>query len=377
MLKAYKYRIYPTQEQSEQLSQQFGNARYVFNWGLAEKIKEYQENKKTISCFSLMNRLPKMKKEIEWLKLSDAQVLQQSLRRLDNAFTSFFRKQNKFPHFKTKRDKQSMTYPQRVKIEEERIYLPKIGWMVKPEKRDFEGKIKNVTVSMTTTNKYFASVLVENGVELPKKQKITEQRTIGIDVGLTHFLTTSKSEKIENPRYLKNALIRLKVKQKQFSRKKKGSIKRNKARLNVALIHEKVVNKRSDFVHKLSKRLISENQAIAIEDLFISGMIKNHSLAFSISDVAWREFFDCLSYKADWYGKTILKIGRFEASSKICNKCGFVNNKLTLSDRTWKCKCGIEHDRDINASINIKKFALLGLQDSEPRINKIALSGQQ
>lgn len=319
------------------------------------------------------------KKELEWLSEADSQALQMSLRHLDNAFTAFFRKQNRFPKFKNKYSKQSMTYPQRVKVnfDKHEIYLPKIGWIEIPKDRTFEGKIKSVTVGKTVTGKYFASVLVDDGKNLPIKEQITGEGTIGIDVGLKHFATFSTGEKIDNPKYLINSQKRLAVKQKQLSRKKKGGVKRQKAKFLVANIYEKVTNKRLDFLHKLSRRLVSENQAVALEDLNVKGMLKNHCLAKGISDVSWGLFFQYLNYKADWYGKTILKIGRFEASSKICNSCGWVNKNLSLADRQWTCKCGITHDRDINASLNIKKFALLGLKDSEPRINKLALSGSQ
>lgn len=376
MLKAYKYRVFPKEEQKELLAKQFGCVRFVYNWGLDRKIKEYETTKKTLSCFDLTNELTKKKQELEWLQEADSQVLQMSLRNLDNAFTAFFRKQNKFPKFKNKFAKQSAIYPQRVKIDFEnlRMYLPKIGFVVMPKDRIFKGQIKSVCVSKTITNKYFASVLVENGVEIPSKMQITEERTIGIDVGLKHFLTTSNSEKIDNPKYLKHAEIKLKIKQRQLAKKKKGGTNRQKCKLELAKIHEKITNQRSDFLHKLSRRLISENQAVAIENLNINGMIKNHCLAKGINDVSWGLFFQYLNYKADWYGKTVLKIGRFEPSSKICSNCGEVNKELKLADREWICICGVTHDRDVNASINIKKFAILGLKDIEPRVNNISLS---
>lgn len=380
MLKAYKYRLFPTQNQKEILAKQFGCVRFIFNFGLAIKIKEYETTKRTISCFDLMKQVTKKKQELEWLKEADSQILQSALRNLDNAFTSFFRKQNRFPKFKNKLARQSIIYPQRVKVDfnSKKIYLPKVGWVIIPEDRKFEGKIKSVCVSKTTTDKYFASILVDDGKPLPDKVKITEDGTIGIDVGLKHFITFSTGEKIDNPKYLINAEKRLKVKQRQLSRKKKGSNKRLKSKLELALAYEKVVNKRSDFLHKISTRLISENQAVAIEDLNINGMLKNHCLSKGISDVAWGKFFNFLGYKADWYGKNRLTIGRFDPSSKICNACGTVNNDLKLSDREWTCKaCKVIHDRDVNAGINIKKFALLGVKDITPRINKSALSGQQ
>lgn len=379
MLKSFKYRIFPTQAQEELLNKQFGSVRFVYNWGLDSKVKEYETTKKTLSCFDLIKELTRKKNEFEWLREADSQVLQMALRNLDNAFTRFFRKQNGFPKFKNRYSKQTMTYPQRVKIdfENSKAYLPKIGWVIMPKDRTFEGKIKSVCISRTITNKHFASVLVDDGKEFPKKVTITKKGVIGVDVGLKHFATMSNGDKIDNSKFFINSQKRLAVKQRQLSRKMKGSMKRQEAKLSIAKIYEKIANQRSDFIHKLSQRLISENQAIAIEDLNINGMLKNHCLSKGINDVSWGMFFKFLGYKADWYGKTILKIGRFEPSSKICSSCGEINMKLTLIDRSWTCKCGITHDRDINASLNIKKFAMLGLQDSEPRINKFALSGQQ
>ena len=380
MLKAYKYRLFPIREQKEILAKQFGCARFVYNWGLAEKIKAYTTSKKTLSCFDLTNQLTKKKKEpeFEWLQETYAQVLQMSLRNLDNAFTAFFRKQNRFPKFKHKNSKQSTSYPQGIKVDfdNQTIRIPKVGWVTIVIDRKFEGKIKTVTVSKTVTDKYFANILVEDDKPLPDKVNVTEEGTVGVDVGLKDFAILSTGEKIPNPKYLRNAEIRLAVKQRQLSRKKKGSNKRIKAKKDVALVYEKISNQRSDFIHKISSKLISENQAVVIEDLNISGMLKNHCLAKGISDVAWSKLFGFLAYKSDWYGKTLIQIGRFSLSSKICNICGEVNHNLKLSDREWVCsECKTKHDRDINAAINIKKFGLLGGKVISTRINKATLSG--
>jgi len=380
MLKAFKYRLYPNQEQQEIFAKHFGCTRFVYNWGLDLKTKEYIATKKTLSYFDLANKLAEKKKEpeFEWLQEANAQSLQMSLRGLDNAFTSFFRKQNRFPKFKHKNSRQSIAYPQNIKVdfEDQKIRIPKVGWAKIIIDRTFEGKIKTVTVSKTPTDKYFVSILVEDGNPLPDKVKITEDGTVGVDVGLRDFAILSTGEKIPNPKYLKNAEIRLAVKQRQLSKKKKGSNKRIKAKKQVALAYEKVSNRRSDFLHKISSKLISENQAVVIEDLNISGMLKNHCLAKGISDVAWGKLFAFLTYKSDWYGKNLIKIGRFEPSSKICNVCGEVNHKLKLSDRMWIClECGTEHDRDVNAAINIKHFGLLGGKVISPSLNKLTLSG--
>jgi putative transposase len=221
--------------------------------------------------------------------------------------------------------------------------------------------MKTAIISRSRTGKYFISILVDDGNELPEKQGISESSTIGIDVGIKDFAIFSNGEKVENPKYLKNSLRRMKCLQKRVSRKEKGSKNRDKAIHNLAKIHEIISNQRNDFQHKLSSKLISENQAIALETLNAKGMVKNHCLSQQISDAGWSSFVTKLEYKAEWLGKTILRIGKFDPSSKICNICGYHNSSLTLKDREWICPdCKTNHDRDINAAINIKKFSLQG-----------------
>jgi len=245
-----------------------------------------------------------------------------------------------------------------VDFEKSLVKLPKIGEVKAILHRRFEGTLKTATISKTCTGKYYLSILVEDGKELPVKQEFSESTTVGIDVGIKDFAVLSTGEKVENPKYLKNSLIRLKVLQKRVSRKVKGSKNREKAKLLLSKLHEKISNQRNDFQHKLSSKLISENQAIALETLN-KGMQKNHCLAQALIDSAWSSFVTKLEYKADWFGKTILRIGRFEPSSKLCSVCGYYNSNLTLDAREWECPdCKTKHDRDINAAINIKKFSL-------------------
>jgi len=361
--KSYRYRIFPNKEQQELLEEHFGSVRFVYNWGLEKKIKAYQKSKKRISCFDLINELVKLKKkkDFQWLNEVNSQSLQMSLRNLDNAFTSFFRKHNKFPRFKSKKNnKNSFQVPQHSKLNN-KLTIPKIPDIKIKLSRLIEGKIKTATISKTPTNKYFIAILVEENKQLPKKPKITEKTTIGIDLGIKHFATISDGRKIENPKYLKQSEAKLKRHQRWLSRKKRGSNNRIKQRLRVALIQEKITNQRSDFIHKLTYQLTHENQvsSIAIEDLAIKNMVKNHHLAKAIVDASWHEFKRQMGYKCDWYGKNLLIIGRFEPSSKICS-CGYVNQELKLSDRKWTCpRCKTEHDRDILASQNIKRFALI------------------
>ena len=354
--------MYPTDEQSEKIVQQFGACRFVYNWSLEQKIKAYQTDKTSLSCYDLNAMLPELKNKNEWLKEVVAQALQYSQKRLDSAFTRFFREKKGFPKFKSRKNPvQSFSIPQNyiVDFDNSQIRLPKMGWVKTKLSRSFEGISKNVTISMTTTGKFFISILVEDGNETPGKEPFGYDTTVGVDVGIKHFATMSNGIKVDNPKFQKSSLQRLKVLQQRVSRKKKGSENRNKARQKVALHHEKITNQRKDFLHKLTTKLVRENQAIAIENLNVCGMMKNHCLAQSISDVSWSEFFRQLEYKCEWHGKTLLRIGRFEPSSKICSVCGSIKHDLKLSDREWTCAgCGTRHDRDINAAINIKKFAL-------------------
>ncbi|WP_346434759.1 RNA-guided endonuclease TnpB family protein [uncultured Methanoculleus sp.] len=311
---------------------------------------------------SYVSGFTRNKEEYPWLTEVNSQSLQSANKNLDNAFTRFFREKKGFPRFKSKKNPvQSFQVPQhyRVDFDRKQIRLPKIGEIKTVFHRHFDGKMKTVTVSVTSTGKWFISILVDNGEPLSKPASFAADTTLGIDVGLTNFATFSNGEKVANPRHLKNSLQRLKVLQRRVSRKVKGSKNRKKAIQIVARCHEKVANQRNDFLHKLSNRIVSENQAIAVETLNVAGMQKNHCLAQSISDVSWSSFFRMLEYKCECYGKTLLTIGRFDPSSKICNRCGYLNRDLRLADREWTCPdCGTHHDRDINAAINIKKFAL-------------------
>ena len=320
-----------------------------------------------MSYFNLAKELTVLKqnKQYSWLYEVANSSLQQSLRHLDNAFTKFFREKKGFPKFKSKKNnKQTYTLPIGVKIDfdTQRIYLPKFKKTIKVKiDRKFCGKIKTCTIKKTPTNKYFISVLVETTDTIPKKPKIEEKTAIGIDLGIKDFAILSTGEKIENQKNLAKLMPKLKVLQKRASRKQKGSNNRKKANLRLALLHEKVTNRRNDFLHKLSHRLTHDNQVntLCLETLNVQGMIKNHRLAQAISDVSWSKFNDYLDYKTEWYGKNLIRIGQFEPSSKVCSVCGNINNELKLSDREWSCKnCHTHHDRDVNASKNILKFAL-------------------
>ena len=365
MLKAYKYRLYPNVEQRVQIAKHIGNARFVYNWALGNKIKAWSVEKKNLTKFDLVNDLPKLKakEETKWLNEVNSQSLQQAIFNLDRAYKRFFKEKKGFPKFKAKYDtKQSYQVPQHVTVDFKTGVLctPKLKPMKIKFHRKFKGTVKTVTISKTPTNKYYASILVETEDSAKPKVSLNFETTLGIDLGVKTFATLSTGEKIENPKILKQYEHSLARRQKQFSRKK-GVSNRNKSKLKVAKVYEKISNVRQDFLHKLSHRLTHENQVdtIVIEDLSVNNMVKNHKLAKSISDCSWSEFRRQLTYKSDWYGKNLIVINRFEPSSKLCSACGTINHKLTLKDRDWVCEsCGTKHDRDVNASINIKHMGL-------------------
>ena len=355
MLKGLKYRLYPTNSQKELIAKHIGSSRFVYNLALETKNTAYLGSKHNFSPFDLIKQLPDLKKECEWLKEVNSQSLQQSIQNMDVAFKKFFKGAG-FPKFKSKhRGKQSFSIPQNVIVENSLLIIPKFKEGINIVlHREIKGTIKSATISVTPTGKYFVSILVDTNTEIPTKAPITENATIGIDLGIKDFAITSDGEVFENPKNLRKAQSKLKYVQRKYS-KNKG--KRTKQRL--ALLHEKVVNKRKDFLHKVSTKLVRENQTICLEDLAVSNMVKNHNLAQAISDVSWSTFVTMLKYKADWYGKNILRIGRFAPSSKTCSCCGTINKELTLKDREWTCgSCSTVLDRDVNATINIKSFAL-------------------
>lgn len=360
---AYRYRLYPNAEQEVLLTKHFGCARFAYNTALALKIKTWETEKKNLSQFDLCKIFPKMRKEepTAWLKEVCSHALQCEMAHLDAAYTRFFREKKGFPKFKSKHhDLKSYSTNTGLAVGEDYVRLPKIGNVKAVISRPIYGRIMKATVSQTPTGKYFVSVLCEDGREMSPKAEVTEDGTVGIDLGLTHFCTLSTGEKVENPRHFKKVLKRLRRAQRKFSRRRKGSNNRTKQRRRVARVHEQVTNRRRDFQHKLSTRLVRDNQtnAIALETLSVSGMQKNSRLARSISDAGWSGFVEMLEYKAERSGKTVLRIGRFEPSSKLCS-CGALNHNLKLSDRTWTCgECGATHDRDLLAARNVKMMAL-------------------
>ena len=367
MIKAFKYQLYPTKDQEILLSKHFGCSRFVWNWALGEKTKAFQTDKIKLSRYDLQARLPIMKKqdEFSWLKEVNSLAIQSKLEDLDKAFVAFYKKKSDYPKFKCKhRSRESFRIPQHTKVDFEtsRISIPKFLDGIKFDNhRKFEGEVSSSWVTKSPTGKYFISILVENNKELPVKPLIIESTTVGIDLGITNFATISNGLKIDNPRHLKTQLTKLRRENKRLSNKQKGSKNRDKQRIKLAKVYEKVTNCRKDFQHKLSYKLTHDNQVdtIVMETLSIKEMTKNRKLARHIQDCSWYQFQTYLKYKCEWYGKNFIQIGKYEPSSKLCS-CGIINRELTLKDRNWTCKvCGITHDRDILASNNIKKIGLV------------------
>ncbi|QNO16714.1 IS200/IS605 family element transposase accessory protein TnpB [Alkalicella caledoniensis] len=371
MLKAYKYRIYPNKEQKEQLAKTFGCARFVYNYYLAEKIKLYEDKQESLSKIDCNNHLNReLKKELIWLKEVDKFALTNSIYNLDTAYQHFFRrvKQGKdktgFPRFKS-RHSNRLSYTtnftnNNIKIDfsDNKIKLPKLKWIEAKVHREFDGKIKSANIVQNSSGRYYVSILVDTEAKdlpLPKVDK-----TIGLDLGISNFLIDSDGNTISNPKNLHKHERKLAKLQRQLAKKQKTSNNRNKMRIKVARLHEKISDTRRDFLHKLSKQIINENQVIVSEDLNVRGMVRNHKLAKAISDVSWSEFTRQLEYKANWYCRTYVKIDRLFPSSQLCSHCGFKNTKTkSLSVREWTCdNCGNEHDRDINASRNILQEGL-------------------
>ena len=371
MLKATKVRIYPTSEQAEFLNAQFGAVRFAYNKAL--HIKRYYYRRYAVNLSPLKDIKPllavaKGSRKYHWLREYDSIALQESVRNLNKAFNKFFDPKDpaRFPRFKSKYGRQSSYHCTCVSLVESGIKIPKLKAPVAANlHRKIEGKVKSITLSRTVTGKYYASILVENGlIQAKPVHDLHESNIVGVDVGLTHLLINSTAHREKNPRFTRQAARNLKRKQQALSRTKKGSKGRAKARLIVAKCHENIANARNDFQHKLSKRLIDENQAIVVETLKVKNMLKHPTLAKHIADASWSSLIAKLEYKAKDQGKHLVKINQWYASSKTCNHCGHKVKDLPLSVRKWDCpSCKVEGiDRDINAALNIKQQGILKLK---------------
>lgn len=370
--KGYQFKLEPTAEQ-EQLFQQFtGATRWVYNYMLNQRKQAYKATGKSPSTNEQINQLPVLKRQpaTAWLNNIYSQVLQNAVRDLDNAYDRFFKGQNDYPQFKKKHGKrQSFSYPQNVKVDGNQVWLPKIGWVKfrrshKPKRyREIEGTIKRATIKHQASG-WYASLTCEVTVEKPEPVQVTPDNSIGIDLGSIDLVTTSAGEKFTNPRHYRTQERKLKREQRKLSRKQHGSNNYRWQKQKVARLHEQIANRRLDALHKLSRQLIDENQAVFCEDLNVKGMAKGN-MGKSIGDVGWGELVRQLKYKARWAGKPCRQIDRFYASSKLCSACEYKYTALARSETSWICpNCGAVHDRDINAAINIHHVAA-GLSETQ------------
>ena len=356
--KAYKVRLYPNGQQVELMRKTFGCCRYVYNHTLAIRNDAYKKTGVSLSGNDCKKLLPQMKADDPWLKEVDSTALQASIEDMDAAFKRFFdgRKAGKrvgYPRFKSKRHcRDSFTCKMSLAVSDKAVKLPKLGWVRAVVSVPVVGKIGHITVSEPKTGKFFACIAVETAVaEMPKTGK-----SVGIDLGIKDLLVSSDGYKYDNQRYLKHLEKQLARAQRKLSRKPKGSNRREKQRIRVALIQERIANQRLDYIHKVTTELVRNYDVICIEDLNVKGMMANHHLAKAIADASFGEVSRQLQYKAAWYGKNVILVGRFYPSSQLCHCCGYRNPAIKdLGIREWVCpNCGAQHDRDINAAINIK-----------------------
>lgn len=360
MLKAQKYRLIPNNAQKVLLGKTFGCVRFAWN----KNVDAFNSFNKETNPNPIFLTSTEVRNEFEWMKEVSAAAIQQ--KEIDfkefkkQRFSNNRKKKIGNPSFKSKHDKQSFRLPnQKFSVEKNQIRLEKIGKVKFIIDRELPiGKLMSITISKDTIGNYYASILIETEI----KQLEKTNKEVGIDVGIKEFLTSSDGQVVSNPKYFRESQSKLKKSQQRLSKKKKGSSRRIKAKLKVAKIHKKISNQREYFLHNVSTQLVKEYDTIVVEDLNVSGMIKNRKLSKSIADASWSKFYSMLDYKCTWYGKTLIKINRFEPTSKKCSSCGWIKNDLSLKDRIFNCEaCNLSIDRDLNASINIKRVGVNAL----------------
>ncbi|MBQ8482787.1 MAG: transposase [Bacteroidales bacterium] len=354
-------------KQRKMLSQAFGNARFIYNWGLNRKKESWEKDKKNVTFLQLCKELTLLKQdgEHDWLKDCANVCLQQSLRNLDSAYKRFFKEKKGFPKFKSKkfsRDSVKFIGSVHFDFEKRRVSVPRVGKVKFFEHQTFdvnEVKLGTLTVSRDKCGDYWCTIVVDDSKPQVSKAKICEETAVGIDLGIKDYAILSDGTKYHNPKFLEREQNHLAVLQQRFAKTQKGSRRREKAKLKIAKLHRRIRDKRVDYLHKLTTDIVRKYDTVCLEDLNIEGMLQNHCLAMAISSVAWNEFVRQLKYKSEWHGKNVVMIGRFEPSSRKCSVCGYVNKELTLKDREWTCpECGGHHDRDVNAARNIKALGL-------------------
>ena len=364
MLRAYRYRIYPNEEQKVLMAKTFGCVRVVYNWALDVKSTLWKENKESIGSVTLINRMrSELKAEKQWLGEVNSQALQTSIRNMDTAYTNFFKHGARFPNFKNRHDRQAFHNPQNCSVDTSKgvLNIPKMHGIKTVFHRTFKGSIKDVTICKEKDGRYYASILVDTAEQPMPKRPVSPDTTIGIDTGLKTFAVCSNGEEFTTPHFQRKQKRKLKLLSRRLSKKQKGSRAFNKTKQKIARVHSKIAHQRMDYLHKITYRLTHENQVntICVEDLNVKGMVRNKHLAYDVSDAGIGMFYTMLAYKCEWYGVNLVKIGRFEPSSKQCSRCGYINKTLRLSERSWTCsECGTHHDRDYNASVNIRNFGL-------------------
>jgi putative transposase len=356
--KVFKFKLEPTAEQEQQLNRFAGARRFVYNWGLERCKAYYREAGKGISWKQLSEELTALKSQpgFEWLQEMDSQALQQALADLKQAFANLFAKRARYPHFKSRKERrQSFRIPQRVKVEDGRVSVPKIGWIKIRQSQPVDCPTKSATFKRDACGHWFVTLVAEFELSEREAPKVRLEDVAGGDAGLNTFLTLSDETEIDNPRFYRAAERKLRRAQRRLSRRQKGSRNRAEARIEVAKVHRDIANKRADFTHKLSFSLICSFLALSFESLNTRGLART-KLAKSVLDAAWGMFFRQVGYKGRWYYRHVVFVGQFFPSTKLCSECGHVNENLTLSDREWDCpSCGVHHHRDKNAAKNLQR----------------------